>query len=79
MEKKRCLPIMVIGFAVLIVFLNIVLLNRSIRPNSLVALGTLLTDNLMEVRSNVFKTIAYLKNPLWIFRFARRFSLLRFR
>jgi len=57
MEKKKRSPIMVIGFAVLIGFLVIALLNGTIRPTSVVAAkvglapGTLLTADLLEVRS----------------------------
>ncbi len=57
MEKKKRSPIMVIGFAVLIGFLVIALLNGTIRPTSAVAAkvglapGTLLTADLLEVRS----------------------------
>jgi hypothetical protein len=57
MEKKKRSPIMVIGFAVLLGFLVIALLNGTIRPSSVVAakvglaLGTLLTADLLEVRS----------------------------
>ena len=57
MEKKKRSPIMVIGFAVLIGFLVIALLNGTIRPTSVVAAkvglapGTLLTAGLLEVRS----------------------------
>ena len=72
MEKKKRSPLMVIGFAVLIGFLVIALLNGTIRPSSVVAAkvglapGTLLTADLMEVRSvpaggvpsDAFKTIA---------------------
>ncbi len=56
-NKKKRSPIMVIGFAVLIGFLVIALLNGTIRPSSVVAAkvglapGTLLTADLMEVRS----------------------------
>ena len=71
-NKKKRSPIMVIGFAVLIGFLVIALLNGTIRPSSVVAAkvglapGTLLTADLMEVRSvpaggvpsDAFKTIA---------------------
>ena len=71
-NKKKHSPIMVIGFAVLIGFLVIALLNGTIRPSSVVAAkvglapGTLLTADLMEVRSvpaggvpsDAFKTIA---------------------
>jgi Flp pilus assembly protein CpaB len=57
MEKKKRSPIMVIGFAILIGFLVIALLNGTIRPTSVVAAkvglapGTLLTADLLEVRS----------------------------
>src|SRR5690242_14494912 len=57
MEKKKRSPILVIGFAVLIGFLVIALLNGTIRPTGVVvakvalAPGTLLTANLLEVRS----------------------------
>ena len=57
MEKKKRSPIMVIGFAILIGFLVIALLNGTIRPTSVVvakvglAPGTLLTADLLEVRS----------------------------
>lgn len=57
MEKKKRSPIMVIGFAVLIGFLVIALLNGTIRPTNVVAAkvglapGTLLTADLLEVRS----------------------------
>ena len=57
MEKKKRSPILVIGFAVLIGFLVIALLNGTIRPASVVvakvglAPGTLLTADLLEVRS----------------------------
>ena len=57
MEKKKRSPIMVIGFAILVGFLVIALLNGAIRPSSVVAAkvglapGTLLTANLLEVRS----------------------------
>jgi Flp pilus assembly protein CpaB len=57
MEKKKRSPIMVIGFAILIGFLVIALLNGTIRPTSAVAAkvglapGTLLTADLLEVRS----------------------------
>lgn len=57
MEKKKRSPLMVIGFAVLIGFLVIALLNGTIRPTSVVAAkvglapGTLLTADLLEVRS----------------------------
>ena len=57
MEKKKRSPIMVISFAALIGFLVIALLDGTIRPSSVVAakvglaLGTLLTADLMEVRS----------------------------
>jgi Flp pilus assembly protein CpaB len=71
-NKKKRSPIMVIGFAVLIGFLVIALLNGTIRPSSVVAAkvglapGTLLTADLMEVRSvpaggvpsDAFKAIA---------------------
>ena len=57
MEKKKRSPILVIGFAVLIGFLVIALLNGTIRPANVVvakvglAPGTLLTADLLEVRS----------------------------
>lgn len=57
MEKKKRSPIIVIGFAILIGFLVIALLNGTIRPTSVVAAkvglapGTLLTADLLEVRS----------------------------
>ena len=57
MDKKKRSPIMVIGFAVLIGFLVIALLNGTIRPTNVVAAkvglapGTLLTADLLEVRS----------------------------
>ena len=57
MEKKKRSPIMVIGFAILIGFLVIALLNGTIRPTNVVAAkvglapGTLLTADLLEVRS----------------------------
>jgi Flp pilus assembly protein CpaB len=57
MEKKKRSPLLVIGFAVLIGFLVIALLNGTIRPTNVVAAkvglapGTLLTADLLEVRS----------------------------
>ncbi len=78
MEKKKRSPLMVIGFAILIGFLVIALLNGTIRPSSVVAAkvglapGTLLTADLMEVRSvpaggvpsDAFKAIAEVEGQM---------------
>jgi Flp pilus assembly protein CpaB len=78
MENKKRSPLMVIGFAILIGFLVIALLNGTIRPSSVVAAkvglapGTLLTADLLEVRSvpaggvpsDAFKTIAEVEGQM---------------
>lgn len=77
-NKKKRSPIMVIGFAILIGFLVIALLNGTIRPSSVVAAkvglapGTLLTADLLEVRSvpaggvpsDAFQTIAEVEGQM---------------